>query len=37
MEIEIKLPKGVYTYDNEILLGPPGGFGGVYLGKDEAA
>lgn len=35
MEVEIKLPKGVYLYNDEEMLGSPGGFGSVYLGKNE--
>lgn len=32
---EIKLPNGVYNYDPDNKLGPDGGFGAVYHGKDE--
>jgi serine/threonine-protein kinase len=35
MLVEIKLPKGIYTYDTENQLGPNGGFGKVYLGINE--
>jgi len=33
--VEIKLPNGVYNYDPDNQLGPTGGFGAVYYGKDE--
>ena len=31
--IEIRLPAGNWFYDPSHLLGPPGGFGFVYLGQ----
>ncbi len=33
---EIKLPKGIYKFNPNDLLGDPGGFGSVYLGKDQS-
>ena len=32
---EIKLPQGVWYYDQNQPLGKPGGFGAVFLGKDD--
>ena len=33
--VTIKLPKGIWTYDPKKLLGPPGGFGEVFWGKNS--
>jgi hypothetical protein len=33
--VTIKLSKGIWTYDPEKLLGPPGGFGEVFWGKNS--
>ncbi|MFH0844835.1 MAG: hypothetical protein V1930_05110, partial [Pseudomonadota bacterium] len=33
---KIKLRKSEWEYDPSVTLGPPGGFGTVFLGRDEA-
>src|ERR1700735_243409 len=33
---EIKLPRGIWTYEEEKPLGKPGGFGAVYEGLDAS-
>jgi len=36
MIFQIKLPKAIYYYDTDEPLGEPGGFGEVFLGRDES-